>query len=222
MDPAPGIGKAPQPLEGSPLPDPRGSECGVGGDPGAAPTPHLHTPALARALTSPGAPGAGAPALAGAAGPGGRGGGGGSCWLRRAICLCSRSTSRWDSRSSRSKSRTWSHWGPSWGERTGRGVRPNPCTPHAIPSGARPPPCWRGFDARERAHSPMHTCLVIGACVYRRMLPLARVQTFTVIHLLGTHSVPSTVLNALKTSLHTSARYLWIPTARHTGIQPEA
>lgn len=82
------------------------------------PHPHLHpAPILApaRELTSPGAPGAGAPTLAVAAGPAGRIGRGGSCWLRRAICLCSRSTSRWDSRSRRSKSRTWSHWGPSWG-----------------------------------------------------------------------------------------------------------
>lgn len=120
---------------------------------------HTHTPALAPALTSPGAPGAGAPALAGAVEPGGRGGGGGSCWLRRAICLCSRSTSRWDSRSNLSKSRTWSHWGPSWSGGPG-GVSDliNPYLPPTIPGRASPPPCRRGSDVRQPAHPPMHAC----------------------------------------------------------------
>lgn len=113
----PGVGKAPQPLERARHHRVLGAPSAVQGEipePPPPPSPDAYTPALAPELTSPGAPGAGAPALAGAAGPGGRGGGGGSCWLRRAICLCSRSTSRWDSRSSRSKSLTWSHWGPSW------------------------------------------------------------------------------------------------------------
>lgn len=83
-----------------------------------------HTPALVLALTSPGAPGAGAPTLEGAVGPWGRAGRRGSRWLRRAICLCSRSTSRWDSRSNRSKSRICSHWGPSWGGATRSRVSP--------------------------------------------------------------------------------------------------
>lgn len=111
----PGSEKLPGPWRAHATAGPRSCERHAGGDPGAVPPPptDAHTPALAPELTSPGAPGAGAPALTGAAGPGGRGGGGGSCWLRRAICRCSRSTSRWDSRSSRSKSRTWSHWGPS-------------------------------------------------------------------------------------------------------------
>lgn len=87
---------------------------------------HIHTPALAQALTSPGAPGAGAPTLEGAAGHGDRAGRSGDRWLRRAICLCSRRTSRWDSRSNRSKSRICSHWGPSWGRATRRRVSPNP------------------------------------------------------------------------------------------------
>lgn len=114
-----GVRKAPPRAFGerTPLAGPLGSARRCRGR-SRSPPPHLHpAPILAPApeLTSPGAPGAGAPALAVAAGPAGRIGRGGSCWLRRAICRCSRSTSRWDSRSRRSKSRTWSHWGPSWG-----------------------------------------------------------------------------------------------------------
>lgn len=54
------------------------------------------------------------------------------------------------------------------------------------------------------------------------MLPLARVQIFPGTRLLGTHGVPGTVLNALRTSLHTSVRYVWIHTVRPTGMKPEA
>lgn len=58
--------------------------------------------------------------------------------MRRAICLCSRSTSRWDSRSNRSKSRICSHWGPSWGwgdqEPSQSQPVPGPRSPPASPA----------------------------------------------------------------------------------------
>lgn len=156
---------------------------------------HTHTPALAQALTSPGAPGAGAPTLEGAVGHGDRAGRSGSRWLRRAICLCSRRTSRWDSRSNRSKSRKCSHWGPSWGRATRSLVSPS--WPLITFSSARFLPYWVSSAARESEHLSMHICTV--GHISMSMQPHAAPGPWADIHnnsFTGRSPCACTVLNA--------------------------
>lgn len=152
---------------------------------------HTHTPALAQALTSPGAPGAGAPTLEGAVGPGDRAGRSGSRWLRRAICLCSRSTSRWDSRSNRSKSRICSHWGPSWGGATRSRMSPNPfLAPNHLQHCPLSAVLSRFVCAGKCASSHVYMVGYISMSMQPHA-SLAHGQTFTTTRSLGARRVPA-------------------------------